>query len=242
LYSDLKNSEGNELNIFKGQDYIIYNSFCSLGIKPQIEHIMSSIHEENDFMICNICEKHCKNSVNRHRHNDTDICFKCSKTHEGQKIIKKYNINSVFFIAPDEFKYFEHASGLTNMIKKTESKRIGKRIYWINNPYEGEKESAIEAEVLYGNDPTTNEVIYKRCTLFINIPSYKLRKNEIYVDDKERTIYDDSTPETSKDKELSYEYYKLNKNELENELENESENELENESENSTIIYSECDY
>ncbi len=270
LYSDLKNSEGNELNIFKGQDYIIYNSFCSLGIKPQIEHIMSSIHEENEYMHCDVCGRKCMNSVNRHRHNDTDICFKCSKTTRGQEIIKKCNVNSVFFIAPEKFRYFEDASGLDNMIKQTKSKRIGKYIYWINNPYEGEKESAIEADVFYGNDPTTNEVIYKRCTLFINIPSYELRKNEIYVDDKERTIYDDATPETSKDKETPHRYYasdeenqinNKSENKSENESENESESESENESENclknlskemniksenesesETIIYSDTDY
>ena len=58
--------------------------------------------------------------------------------------------------------------------------RLIQDIYWINSPYRGESKLAIRSEILYGNDPISNEKVYKRCSFLIYINNYDDRKNGLY--------------------------------------------------------------
>lgn len=190
MYSSVKDS------VYKGEDDLIYSSFKSLGIEPQIEHI-SFWKEVDDWTEheCDCCKQmHIKEYVNRHFDDDIDICLECSRTEKGQKLIKKWDVGSVFYTAPSKNKYVD-AEDVQDMMKQCGS-RLVRDIYWINSPYNGQSKKAIESDILYGNDPTHHEEVYKRCAFFMYIPSYEKRKEGVYSNDENATYISDEINES----------------------------------------------
>ena len=199
---------------FKGEDSIIYSSFNDLGIKPIVEHI-TFWQEKEDWGCyrCDCCKKDCLKAnliiVNRSFEEDMDICWNCSKTVKGIKMSKKYNMASVFFTAPSEFKYV-NAENVLDMVEQCGG-ALTRNIYWINDPYNGESQKSIESEILYGNNPTSREEVYKRCIFLIYINSYNDRINGLYQNeiipshtfDEDEFNYDKKSDDES-DNELNY--------------------------------------
>ena len=194
----------------KGEDSIIYHSFSSLGLKPIIEQITFFKEKEewnSKYSRCNFCKSMFKRNekergidiVNYEYGNDEAMCLSCSRTVEGQKEIRSYkSYGSLFYTAPIKHKKI-YATNVENMLKEC-GKRLVRNIYWVNSPYDGESVKAIESDILYGNDPTTHEEVYKRCAFLIYISNYDTRKKGIYQDEHMyshiiETLNDDVTEE-----------------------------------------------
>ncbi len=179
-------SINSNLTAYKGEDYSIYNTFKNLGFNIIVEHIsfLQELDDWNGYQ-CDCCKR--KNSsdlqlvfVNQKYkdYDSLDVCLDCSRTKKGVEYIRKYNIGGVFYTAPEKKEYV-NARNIYNMVEMCGKKLVG-NIYWLNNPYNGESKKAIEADILYGNDPTTHEEIYKRCALLMYINNYEERKNGKY--------------------------------------------------------------
>ena len=186
----------------KGCDTIIYNTLKELNIIPRITNIVTieSDYYENDF--CNICSKDIPKSYgsrysnksiknekdNKYLEDDEDddyyemLCNTCANTDEGKEKIIEENmklydpslecIELIIYTAPDEYHYIEYAQDKNEMMKA-----YGEKIkaIWLNNPINGVNELSLESDILYGNDPTTNEEIYKNCSFLFDILPYEKR-------------------------------------------------------------------
>jgi hypothetical protein len=225
-------SKTNETPAFKGEDGIIYDTFKSMGLQVVVEQITSPIVDCG--YKCDCCQSKPYYEFEFDKYNftyDTDkkiqltmsnfmqsrelsVCLKCSRTKSGQAIIRRLGIESAFYTSPVEYMNLDDDRNKAiafNVDCRIEmSKACGKRlvgnIYWLNDPCSGENQLAIEADILYGNEPSTGEMIYKQSVFLVYIadinsreldayqpnviPPYTVQNNDEY--DSEHDEYDES--------------------------------------------------
>jgi hypothetical protein len=102
-----------DLMTFKGQDSVIFSSFSDLNIKVTLEYLAfgKEIHEWWGYQ-CDCCLKRSDNGniafvnqlVKRYECDSLDVCLECSRSIKGLQYIKKHNIGSAFYTAPENTK------------------------------------------------------------------------------------------------------------------------------------------
>lgn len=162
-----------ETNSFKGEDSIMFNCFDKLGIRPKVCNVATYL-ETLDNHVCEMCLMNGNECdlIYRNDEEDLDLCLKCSITEEGKKFMEKNQLEMMFYAAPANYKHID-ADDRKDMIDR--HCKIIKNVYWINKPNRCDGELVLQANILYGNDPTTNEEIYKHCVFLINIKPFHLR-------------------------------------------------------------------
>jgi hypothetical protein len=159
--------------VLKGDDSTIYHSFAKLLLIPEIVHIIYNDRMLDDYIgcYCAICED--KNEpIIYHDFIDEVICEKCMKDMEEGLEKDKYElIIGEIRRAPDKHMYIENAQDKTDMVKQAGTK-LPENIVWLNDYGRSWEELSLEADILYGNDPTSKEEIYKHCVFLITIPKY----------------------------------------------------------------------
>ncbi len=179
--------------MFKGEDSVVFETFTKLGITPIFETVASYDSSNNYEGFYAICECECKLCGECYEedmicmtHVNFDkwygMCLKCSRTIEGNALIKQFDIPSVFYTAPQDFEELDESSSIEEMLR-TCGRQLVSNIYWLNEPFRGEMGLSIESSIVYGNYPATREKIYKYAAFLIYINKYELRIEGQYQTD-----------------------------------------------------------
>jgi hypothetical protein len=168
--------------------------FRSMGYMPTFRRIVSLKREEEwaEDQFCDRCKMSGKGITNHHERDCIDMCFWCSVSMDGMRLISQLKLASTFYVIPETEATTKELSPVFSSCYEALNStclRLRRDVYWLGNPFDGKWTPAFTFR---------GYTFYEGSALFVYvappgntqpIPSVELTREEMKEEDTARSVF-----------------------------------------------------